>query len=522
MVGREAWEGTKRAFGFRDRVVFWTVGAAILLGTSFCVAPFFGGLLVLGLAVQRANRAKDRSGSTMMLAGLATVLVLGAPGLGVLVTRSLVPNEDALGLIGVLALLCLVPLFGVVSAPFVTVGSHLMRRGLGLDDAFGRALVGATTAGVAHTVLRGLVLGLVVALAPVLYVAAHLLTRSGADASLPVIALFALPPIGMAWVVGFAGACAEGDDERLEGSARPTARMRLLLAPIIAIGFLLVATLVAAAKPLPPWQARPPRPLTCETTLEDYGPHGLSVRRGLSDSTEQGAFVVETADGGGVGPLVDEDRGPAQVCVDGEGGVWLVFGYLAAMGESHGRYVAIDERGVRLDDGIGDRLAVRSSVPFGVSFVLGLCLLAIGLAELARRSALLDVMGREDDGLRAAHGRIVLSGASIEPSGRVIGSAAFSSDDGSHAFSLPDRVRLLGVGRALTQDTKVLLVATEPLATLSLREGLQRWPRSAILIVGPDDARRAVTSEVSRVVGLWAAAATVAFALAAVALLMAL
>jgi len=539
-VGREAREGAQRAFALRDGVIFWALGAAALFTMSFCVAPFALGSYVLGRAVQRANRAPHRRTNTTTLAGLAMVGVLAAPGLAVFVAMSLVPEGYALGPAGVAAVFFVVPLFGLLSGPFLTVSSHLMRRGLGLDDAFGRSLASATAVGATRMVLRGLAVGLVVSIPSAACITMLLLARAGFSGLLPLMAFLVLPPTSLAWFVGFASACAEEDDVSLAGRAPPVARVRLLLAPMIAIAFLFVATLLAASKPLAPWQGRPPTPLTCEPTLEDYGPHGLNVhpgpvhpgagREALPDYRRPvSSFIVETADGGGAGEIMNGHwLQPTQVCVDREGVVWLVWGDLAEHGDSgDASVVPVDERGVRLDDGIGDRLAERSGVFLDVSFTLGLCLLLIGLAELARRTALLDVMGRSDDTLRTAAGRVEFSdapsNASITAMGHVTGSARFSSDDGGYAFSLPSRVRLVGACGPLSKDTKVLLVATERLDSLSLRDGTARWPRSAILIVGrADDARRAVMAELSRVVGLWAAAATIGFTLAAVALLFAL
>ncbi len=499
------------------------LGAIAMFALSACVLPFFLGLFFLGLAVEQGARASKRGVGTTVLIGFCMFAAVTVPSAGMMIATAAMRVNAVLDALHVVAVLA-VPLLGMLVGPFVTVGPHLARRGGGLDDAFGRALLGANAAGWLTALLRGVVMGLGVLVVALYVLGMHaMLGDDGADGVVALVSQCVVLLLVFTWQVAFACACAAADDALLDGTSPPTAPVRLMLAPLVAVVVLLGAGGVAAITPLPPWQRRPHTPLTCEPELADHGPHGLSVRAATNGAPS--TFVVATADGGGAGPLVDEGgREPLHVCLDHDGVVWVVWGEITlAVEEYDTLYVPIDERGVRLDDGILDRLSVRLGLMVGISVVLGFCCVLIGLLELGRRSALLDVVHRSDDLVRAAPGKLKIERGSVRVTGEVRGALRFESDDGTYAFSLPPKVRLVGAERALTKDAAALLVATEPLQSLSLRDGLGRWPASAVLIIGrPDDARRAISGELSRVVGLWSAVATLGFGIAAVAILAAL
>lgn len=409
-VTRAAWEGAKRARRVEvlgpmlAAIVFPVMLALVVRSPGLVLGQLLvPGVYLLGSALQGASRAGSRGFVTTFVAGLGVLAVSMTPFIGLLSVHAhrSIAEGWAPGVLGA-------PLFGAVCGPFLTAGSHLLRRNEGLRDALGRALAGASVGNGWRGPVRGMFVGASVLPLPLLQSVVHTVARHDLSvlltAALIVLAMSVVP----VWIVGFMAACAEEDDLRLVGDAPRAAPRDLLLAPSIAVVF-------------------------------------------------AGAMALRSSSA-----------------------------------------------------------VSRSSAPLWLAG-LGLLVWAVAAFEVARTSPM---MKRRETAARLhrIRGRVRLAGdtvfdtgATISATGEVHGAARFASDDGTYVLSLPSRVRLSGVTERITTDVAVVLVASGPVESLGLRDGVASWPSSAVLVLETSDDRRGVTAmdERARAVGLWAMAATV-------------
>lgn len=270
------------------------------------------------------------------------------------------------------------------------------------------------------------------------------------------------------------------------------------------------------------------------------GPHGLFVRA-RADGVEIG-----TADGGGAGAvqITDPFARPRGGMVIAHGALrgrdaWVAL--VDAPAWSEGRTIErtfvtyFDDEGVRLDDGLADRLSARigsSSVGLAV-FGLFLALVlafrltrtledarALDAPELVRDAPARESLSRASGTLRLGEdARVTARGATA----RVHGQARIELEGGAVVIALPPEVAVLELGdEPLVDGSEVTIVARfDRLAPLGLRQGSMPWPDGARLVpTDRDHAAEAVLDRASRVAAFFALGITVSLGLAATLVLM--
>lgn len=507
-------------------LVVYGLVASVAAPSALCVVPLLIAAHVLGRAVHAATAGIRPSGRAMLWAGAPMLAVVGGPALATLVglvtARS--ATEDAT--LAALAAAAGAFALGIVVAPFATVADHLVRRASGLSGAIGRALAAGALLGRRVVLARGVTLGALALVPALLFLAGDVLDRTE-------LRLASLAAVPLAVALGVAlGAVWGAHDERALGDAQPVAVSPALWAPIAAAALALVgAATIAAMTPSPAFERLAPVGVEgCVPELHDVGPHRLTITMTMRAREEwpgsvevADGFDVRTADGGGAGvvtaahplglPLL-----PHEIC-RAEGGYLLRFAALEI-----GADALVDEAGVRIDDGLSERLRARSySGPWLVALSLGaLWILSVvahrrlrplaGLAGIDAKDALHVVPGR----LERGEGARIATGVNATIEGEV----TFVSSAGDLRLRLPQRATLLGPDGELPPNELVRLCVPSAPATMGLRTGTQAWPEGAILLIGEaEPARAALLSGITRASAPWIVVATVALALAALELL---
>jgi hypothetical protein len=523
-LGQLIQKGVRLAGADHGTVVSWAALGLLASCLSFCLVPLLAALGFFGMAMRAAVGAPVRPLRNTLSAGVVVLVMLASPVSAFLLSASIAPPEVLGEAKSFIVLLVLVATFGAISAPFVTTGAQLVRRGLGVTDALGRALAAAALRGRTMMVLRGLILGLPIVL----------LLSVAVRQSYGWLVVLVLGPLVTAFAVGFAAACAIEDDTVLSNAREPLVRTWLWFPPALGLGLFAVALGAAVLTPAPAWMLAPAAEpaWTCAPSLDASGPHGLSI----TPTSDHRRFEVRTADGGGAGSITSGPRMVAVEVCSTEGRHWLRFIGL----ERPPRYALVDERGVRLDDGFSERFASRMG--WWIALFAGMGLLALFLFSLRMGQTLAHLGALSDAGadsgpgarpgaasrIRSLPGKLsVGQGGSFTRDGTSAstrGEVRFVSDDGAHVFVLPRRVRLLSAIASSAVDrfpdrTPLVLLAAESIASLGPRAGASEWPASAMLLHGEaEGARAALDATLARSVAPWVALSTLAFGVAALAL----
>lgn len=491
--------------------------ALVALALSFLIFPFLIAVFIGGRALERAAGAPDRAeGGGTMMAGFTLGAVMAVPAVALVLGAVVIAPALQDQALSYLVLAALVPVLGVASGPFLSVAPHALRRGQGVEAAIGRSLAASAVHGMAAAMLRGALVTAAVVVPVLLAVLEASLDHGG----VALIVFLVLAPLSTTWLVGVSVAAADQDDAALADIAamQVPRRAHLWIGPSIALSLLSLATALALFTPARAWMRVSPSISDCPSDVAERGPHGVTVARAsdldgerapLGRSTDRSwtAYEVTTADGGGAGRILGPPRSFTDgVCANGRRG-GLMLRFIQPMG--HAVVGApIDEHGVRLDDGLVDRLASRIGAGIGTLLLLG----AVFLAQLARlvgrRLLLADRLTGAGDPLRSVRGAIVDDGAG----------PMFVAKDGTHRFPVPAAVTVVGATASGPPQvgTEATLVASEVLGSNALRSASAPWPSTAVLVLGEvDDARMTLLAALGREAGPWSAAATAAVAVAA-------
>ena len=312
----------------------------------------------------------------------------------------------------------------------------------------------------------------------------------------------------------------------------PLLRPLLLLVPVALC--LAAATVSAAALPSrvhldAPAELRRGTTIV-EGALDLGGPAGLVV--------DGSAMEVRVADGGGVGRL--RPPYPAHW--------WLRAGRTSYQGREavavvlldgdHRAFVTyVDEDGVRLDDGLVERIGSRLGSNGVGLIVLALAFLGLGASRALRRRAdarllTLDAHtpARGAAGALALEGTLrVASGARVWVQGRSVvveGDASLVGKDGEPRVRLPEgAMELLGEApdRAPSDGDSACIVGDfESIRGLDFRAGASPWPRGGRLLLGSRSTALAeLGDDAARRAAPWLGVSWVCFGLAALVLLLA-
>lgn len=351
------------------------------------------------------------------------------------------------------------------------------------DGAYGDALV-RVLAAMGQRPARLLAVGAVDGvgawgIAAVLFVASS--SHGAGVAMLDTVVLLLLGTcVSFVWPLAAYDVCVRDQAPLLALRAPRLRNVLLVLAPGLVLAS--IATMVELARPLGAWHpddGRSEAPVVASreigfdfpsAPLELGTPSGLGVR-----ATGLSTLDVSTADGGGCGAIVLTQRTPHLHPVSFQGHLEarrttfrgraaFVLGPWRAAGGEPVAVAFVDDEGVRLDDTLGDRLAVRlDRVALGLLSLAALLVLALVIATLrsartaaalvatplgsARESAWVVLCGKvRRDGGRVridARGVHVEGDVSFEGGGRVIavapgtyaaGRLDSSTDDGAEAF----------------------------------------------------------------------------------------
>jgi hypothetical protein len=310
-------------------------------------------------------------------------------------------------------------------------------------------------------------------------------------------------PAGLALAMPFAGAGLAREyvahDHVERAQARPVPRLRaiaLLLAP----GALVCAAafFTAAFRPTPMRglddSALPRMPWPSEITASAQLP-GTSVRAVI----DAGDVRIEADDGGGAGRVDARlPRGPRQVFVDsGErwGGPPGTFAVIVSDDwgsfDPEYRLTLIDADGVRLDDGLEERVLDRLGIE-GLALSLIVILLSIALAlKLARdvgAARTLEAPASEEKArLHALECTLRTSGRVLVTPGRLVPEeeAWLEADGGALRLRMPTEARTLGPVRDVADGDRVTIVSRFARgASAGMREASAPWPEDARVVIG--------------------------------------
>lgn len=284
-------------------------------------------------------------------------------------------------------------------------------------------------------------------------------------------------------------------------AARRIAALFALLAP--ALASVVAAMIAAAVTPTPMREAQGvdwewPEVVAHGRVVDLAGPHGLRVHR-----VERGVSI-ETADGGGAGfvPYEPWTERPPDTFTDTDLIVVRTHfdGGPAFAAFAGRRVVYFDEEGVRLEDGLSERLSARighnALGALCVALILALAwslrlLRALGDARaLDARATSLGPPAPRGAPTRLA-GRLRLGqGAVLRPHGmhaRLIGDARVVSRDGDVVLAVPQEVRLFAAhdDRMPRDGDDVEVIGhLGKLTPIGMREGALAWPTGARLLIG--------------------------------------
>lgn len=272
------------------------------------------------------------------------------------------------------------------------------------------------------------------------------------------------------------------------------------------------AMLMALVVPLAAWIEAPSEVVADARVVEER--LVLREESGLAVEDRRHPFdriVVTTADGGGAGPI---DGFRSLGCRDVTVHETTFRGAHAYAIGCETLVTYVDDDGVRLDDGLADRLRARFMGLPALLVVVALAMLAalvVSMRRSAREAALLASRGPEDAAKNetvAVAGKLHLAeGASVTsaPRGRsrVVGAVHFRSDEGALSIVVPEGERAIDrdLDVDVTDGAAAFVVApASALRAASYREGPGR--EALILGVGPiERARDAYLTRAGRALG---------------------
>ncbi len=219
--------------------------------------------------------------------------------------------------------------------------------------------------------------------------------------------------------------------------------------------------------------------------------------------------VVSAADGGGCGPIGGLVGSPPVTVRE-----TTFAGVHAYELRGHGRLAYVDDDGVRLDDGLLDRLRERTWRAPAILALAGLLLIALlvrSMRRSAREASLLASRAPRDAGPKetvAIAGKLVLEGDATVTNGRrgrsvIRGVVRFRSGDGALTFVIPEGERAIDRDETAPVSDGAdafVVAAASALRAASYREG----PGREALVVGVgaiDRARQAYLTRAGRVLG---------------------